>query len=232
MLELIIGITKFPGTNNEQDVERVLKELNIQNELILPNETYKIQKMDAIILAGGFSYGDYLRPGIIAAQTPIIDKLKEYIESDHFVIGICNGFQILCEINVLPGILTTNLSTKFISKWVHIKSEISDSPLLKNMGNSIIKIPIAHFDGRYYNNSEDIPILKRNKLIAFRYCDSTGTYTDESNPNGSIENIAGLINEKGNVLGMMPHPERASFDYLGSSDGKLLFENLKEVLKC
>ena len=227
-----IGITKFPGTNNELDVKRVLDSMDIENELIYPNDVKKMDDSDALILAGGFSYGDYLRPGIIAVQTPIIENLPSYANSGKFVIGICNGFQMLCEASLLPGILSTNTSTKFISKWVHIKTTKTTSPLLKGMEDTILKLPIAHFEGRYYNIQEEITKLSNQNQIAFKYCSNEGEISSENNPNGSIDNIAGIVNAEGNVLGMMPHPERASFSYLGSDDGRTIFENLKEELKC
>jgi phosphoribosylformylglycinamidine synthase len=227
-----VGITKFPGTNNELDVKRILDNLEIENTLIYPNEVTKMNEMDALVLAGGFSYGDYLRPGIIAVQTPIMENLPKYVKSDRFVIGICNGFQMLCETSILPGVLSTNTSTKFISKWVNIKTINTNSPLLQGMDNSILRIPIAHFEGRYYNTNEEIRKLADENQIAFKYCSEKGEISSNANPNGSTENIAGIINTKGNVLGMMPHPERASFDYLGSEDGKVIFRNLSEELKC
>lgn len=227
-----IGITKFPGTNNELDVKRVLSSLGIKNELIYPDDVKKMDEMDALILAGGFSYGDYLRPGIIAVQTPVIENLHDYSNSERFVIGICNGFQMLCETSLLPGVLSTNTSTKFISKWVNIKTGITSSPLLKGMENKILKIPIAHFEGRYYDKDEEITKLANKNQIAFKYCRKDGEISLVENPNGSVENIAGIVNRKGNVLGMMPHPERASFKYLGSEDGKIIFENLIGELKC
>jgi phosphoribosylformylglycinamidine synthase len=227
-----IGITKFPGTNNELDVKRILNELGIKNELIYPNDVRRMDEMDALILAGGFSYGDYLRPGIIAVQTPVIENLRHYVETGKFVIGICNGFQMLCETSLLPGILSTNTSTKFISKWVNIRTIETESPLLKGMEGRILKLPIAHFEGRYYNKFDEIEKLEIEKQIAFKYCNTEGEISPNDNPNGSVENIAGIVNKKGNVLGMMPHPERASFEYLGSDDGKIIFENLIEELKC
>lgn len=185
-----------------------------------------------MIIAGGFSYGDYLRPGAIASHSPIAKKLPEYVESGKFVIGICNGFQILCELGLLPGILTTNTSTKFICKWVNISTEQTSCSLLKGMENKKLKLPIAHYEGRYYSEPANIQRLGNNNQIAFSYCNEQGEINEESNPNGSLENIAGIVNKTGNVLGMMPHPERASFLYLGSEDGKIIFENLKEELTC
>jgi len=227
-----IGITKFPGTNNEQDVKRILDDLGVKNELIYPNDIRKMEEMDSLVLAGGFSYGDYLRPGIIAVQSPIIENLHAYVETERFVIGICNGFQMLCEASLLPGVLSTNSSTKFISDWVNIKTIDTKSPLLRGMEDKILKIPIAHFEGRYYNTSDEIKKLISENQIAFKYCSKDGEISSENNPNGSVESIAGITNSKGNILGMMPHPERASFDYLGSEDGKIIFENLIEELKC
>jgi len=204
----------------------------VDYEYIFPDDVEIFQEMDAIVLAGGFSYGDYLRPGAIAAHSAIINELKDFVEKERFIIGICNGFQILCETNILPGILTTNTSTRFISKWVYITTEETTSPLLDGMKDKVLKIPIAHFDGRYYDLPEKIQELKQSKLIAFRYCDNEGTTTQESNLNGSLKNIAGIVNKKGNVLGLMPHPERASFNYLSSEDGKMIFTNLIGELKC
>ncbi|MHA1302917.1 MAG: phosphoribosylformylglycinamidine synthase I [Candidatus Heimdallarchaeaceae archaeon] len=226
-----IGVTKFPGTNNEQDVLRALSSFGIEGELIREYDTHIMREIDALILAGGFSFGDYLRPGIIAANTPIMEQLADFVGEGRFVIGICNGFQILCETHILPGVLTTNTSTKFICKWVHIKVENNSSPLLKGLKGQVLHIPIAHFEGNYYNTSKGIEALKQNNQIAFRYCDEEGNITKESNPNGSLENIAGIVNKQGNILGMMPHPERASFNYLGSVDGRIIFQNLIEELK-
>ena len=226
-----IGVTKFPGTNNEQDVLRALYSLNVKGELIYPWEGKKLRDLDALVLAGGFSYGDYLRPGSIAAQSPVAEKLIDFEECGKFIIGICNGFQILCETKILPGVLTTNLSTKFICKWVNIKTENVRSPLLQNLA-PIIKIPIAHYEGRYYFDSNGIKKISTDDSVAFRYCNEHGEITQESNPNGSLENIAGIVNTSGNVLGMMPHPERASFSYLGSDFGKQIFANLIEEVKC
>ena len=226
-----IGITKFPGTNNEQDVLRVLSCLDVKGELIYPWDVKELENFDALVLAGGFSYGDCLRPGGIAAQSPIAEALMDFEKSGKYIIGICNGFQILCETKILPGVLTTNLSTKFICKWVNIKTETIQSPLLQNL-EQIIKIPIAHYEGRYYHDSIGIKKILTDNTVAFRYCNEHGEITPESNPNGSLENIAGIANTRGNVLGMMPHPERASFDYLGSNTGKQIFANLIEEVKC
>lgn len=227
-----IGVTKFPGTNNEQDVLRALSKLDVKGILVKPYENKSLEEFDALILTGGFSYGDYIRPGVLAAHSPLLEDLPNFVETERFVLGICNGFQILCETNILPGILTTNRSTKFISKWIYLKSNQNSSPLLKETDNKVLKLPIAHYDGRYYNKENEIEELDSKNQIAFQYCDKDGNVTHGSNPNGSIRNIAGIINSKGNVLGLMPHPERASFDYLGSEDGIQIFINLLEEIKC
>jgi phosphoribosylformylglycinamidine synthase len=210
----------------------VLSSLGMDWKYIFPSEITLIRNSDALVIAGGFSYGDYLRPGAIASHSPIAKEITEFVKDGRFVIGICNGFQILCELGILPGVLTTNISTKFICRWVNIKSEKNVSKLLAGLEGKTMKIPIAHYDGRYYDELEKIEKLNINNQIAFRYCNLKKEIPDKYNPNGSIENIAGITNETGTVLGMMPHPERASFSYLGSEDGKIIFENLKSEIKC
>jgi len=227
-----IGVTKFPGTNNELDVVKALKSLGEETQLLTWSDSSLVQKMDAIIIAGGFSYGDYLRPGVIAAKTPLMEAIKDYALNGHYVLGICNGFQILCESGLLPGALTTNLSTRFISKWVNVRVEYSNNPVLSGLEGEILRLPIAHYEGRYYNIDDEIHKLTKNKQIAFRYCTEKGEISDFANPNGSLENIAGIFNPEGNVLGMMPHPERAAFDYLGSLDGRKLLQNFLEACRC
>ena len=157
--------------------------------------------------------------------------MPKFVEQGNFVIGICNGFQILCETRILPGVLTTNRSTKFVSRWVYVKINKSNSVLLRNSANKIWRIPIAHFDGNYYATNEQIAELKKKNQIALQYSDEGGVISENSNPNGSMDNIAGITNKEGNVLGLMPHPERASFNYLGSEDGRTIFQNLIEELK-
>jgi len=228
---MMVGITKFPGTNNELDVAKVLRSLDIPYRFLFPSDN-SLSDLDAIVIAGGFSYGDYLRAGVLASHTPLMYAIKEFASSGHFVIGICNGFQILCESRILPGVLTPNLSTHFISKWVYVRVESTSSPLLVDLVDDVLMMPIAHYEGRYYAPSSVLSDLRSNNQIALRYCDANGVPNSRSNPNGSIDNIAGIVNRSGNVLGLMPHPERASFDYLGSTDGRKLFENLLEVVKC
>ena len=227
-----IGITKFPGTNNEQDVVRTLKSLDMDYTYIFPNEVNLLAEIDALVIAGGFSYGDYLRPGAIASHSQVAQHLGKFAEDGNYIIGICNGFQILCELGILPGILITNNSTKFICKWVNIISEGSNSALLEGTEKRKLRLPIAHFDGRYFDEENNVKKLIRHSQVGFRYCNDNKEISKDSNPNGSIENIAGIINSNGNVLGMMPHPERASFSYLGSDDGRIIFKNLRNVIKC
>lgn len=227
-----IGITKFPGTNNEQDVARIINELGMETVYIPHYESQLVSNMDAIVLAGGFSYGDYLRPGVIAAHSQLMNRIIEFARDGSVVIGICNGFQMLCETGLLPGVLLTNTSTKFISKWVNIRVNKTVSPLLKNLEGEVLKLPIAHYEGNYYDIQRNIESLKKNHQIVLQYCDEEGKIIPESNPNGSTLNIAGIVNKHGNILGMMPHPERASFNYLRGTDGRIIFSNLKETLKC
>lgn len=229
---MLIGITKFPGTNNELDVARAIQSFDVETKLLFPSEADLVPKMDAIIIAGGFSYGDYLRPGAIATKTPLMEAIRNYATNGQYVLGICNGFQILCESGLLPGVLTTNISTRFISKWVEVIVEETNNPVFSDLEGQILRLPIAHYDGRYYDTEENIQRLKNEQRIALKYCSPEGDVGISSNPNGSLENIAGIINRKGNVIGMMPHPERAAFDYLGSTDGRKILGNFLEACKC
>lgn len=220
------GVAVFPGTNCDVDTYEALKFLGAEVEYVWHKEK-KLERYDVIILPGGFSYGDYLRTGAIAQFSPLMNALKDFVEKGRFVIGICNGFQILLEAGVLPGAMLVNRGLKFICKHVYIRVENNDSPFtaLYKKGE-VLKIPIAHHSGNYYVDSETLEKLKNNGQIVFRYCNQNGEINEESNPNGSVENIAGVINEKRNVLGMMPHPERACENLLGSEDGQRLFLSL------
>ncbi|MBI3590728.1 MAG: phosphoribosylformylglycinamidine synthase I [Candidatus Melainabacteria bacterium] len=215
----------FPGSNCDKDCVYVLRDLLKQDVVEVFHEVPQLPKgIDCVILPGGFSYGDYLRSGAIARFSKIINPIIGFANKGGLVIGICNGFQILCEIGLLPGALTRNKSLSFICDDVYLKVG-SNKPLQNPFTNlykpgEVIKIPIAHGDGRYVSKN-----INKNQIV-FQYCDKNGNITQESNPNGSMENIAGIINEKGNVLGMMPHPERACENILGSEDGKKLFESV------
>jgi len=183
--------------------------------------------VDVIILPGGFSYGDYLRTGAVAQFSPVMESVLAAAANGKFILGICNGFQILLETGLLPGGMLRNESLKFVCKQVHLKVENADTPFTQNyQAGEVLKIPVAHGEGNYYASSEVLKKLNEKNLVVFRYCDPEGEITKEANPNGSVENIAGICNEARNVLGLMPHPERACDPLLGSADGKKVFESL------
>ena len=225
-----VAIIQFPGTNCDIDTYRVFNELlDIEPTLIWHEKTSDLERFDAIILPGGFSYGDRLRAGIIAAYSPVIKQLKKLSLKGKPIIGICNGFQILVESGLLPGALLTNSNLKFICKWVDLKVETNNLFTNSFQSNSIIRMPIAHNEGRYYVSEEKLQDLERNNQIVLRYSDSEGNTSIDNNPNGSISNIAAVSNSDGNVLGMMPHPERASDSLLSpysSDDGIGIFRSM------
>ncbi len=221
------GVVVFPGSNCDHDAFYALslcKEASVQ--YIWHKETQLPNGIDCIILPGGFSYGDYLRCGAIARFSSIMDEVIRFANYGGYVIGICNGFQILTECQLLPGVLLKNKSLSFICKDVYIKV-VSNSPFTYNLAkNEILKIPIAHFEGNYFANDDTIKELEDNHQIVFRYCNKNGEISDAANPNGSINNIAGIMNRSGNILGLMPHPERYSDKILGYNDGLKLFHSL------
>ena len=221
------GVVIFPGSNCDHDMIYVLQEMIDQEVVSLWHKDTNLHNVDAIILPGGFSYGDYLRSGSIARYSPIMGKVIEFAKSGGFVFGVCNGFQILCEAGLLPGVLLHNVNQKFICKNIHIKSD-SNKTLLTSIINpgKALKIPIAHGEGRYYADDKTISELNENKQILFYYCNERAEINEESNPNGSVNNIAGVCNEAKNVFGMMPHPERAADDELGNTDGRIIFESI------
>jgi phosphoribosylformylglycinamidine synthase len=221
------GVVTFPGSNCDHDMIYVLETIMGQEVEHLWHKEKDLKGCDFIVLPGGFSYGDYLRSGAIARFSPIMDKIIEHANKGGYVMGICNGFQILCESGLLPGALLHNNNQKFICKNVFIKAESKDALITKNVPkNKALKIPIAHGEGRFYADDKTMKQLKDNDQILFRYCDEKGNVTNESNPNGSLENIAGICNAGKNVFGMMPHPERAADEVLNNTDGKLLFESI------
>jgi len=229
------GVVIFPGSNCDQDVIHVCKNV-LQSEVIeLWHKTDTVQNLspqsDCIILPGGFSYGDYLRSGAIARFSPIMKAVIQFAEQGGLVIGICNGFQILCEAGLLPGALVKNTQQNFICKNVHIKVENSNTPFTQGVDTGrVLKIPIAHSEGRFLCNETTLQQLQQNEQIIFRYCTERG---ETNNPNGSLNNIAGICNMDRNVIGMMPHPERAAETDLGNTNGLLLFESLfTEVQKA
>ena len=220
------GVVVFPGSNCDMDMVFVLKNILEKEVVKLWHKDTDLQECDFIILPGGFSFGDYLRSGAIAKFSPIMKEIIGFANAGGFVMGICNGFQILCETGLLPGALLHNTNHKFICKNVHLKT-ISEDTILTNMiGKKAIKIPIAHGEGKYLADEKAIEDLENNDQILFKYCNEKGEVTADSNPNGSIKNIAGVCNKDRNVFGMMPHPERASDIELKSTNGRKLFESI------
>ena len=226
------GVITFPGSNCDDDVVYVLETIMEQEVIKLWHKDTDLQNVDGIIIPGGFSYGDYLRAGALAKYSPIMQSIKEFAEKGGFVLGICNGFQILCEAGLLPGALLPNDNQKFICKNVYIKPDNDDSMITALLDtNQTYKIPIAHAEGRYYADGKTITEMRQNGQILFRYSDKYGNLSKKFNPNGSLENIAAVCNEKKNVYGMMPHPERAADEELGNTDGLKIFESIIYSLK-
>lgn len=227
------GVVIFPGSNCDQDMIYVLRKIMGQEVVELWHKETNLQNCDIIILPGGFSYGDYLRSGAIARFSPIMEKISEFAAQGGYVFGVCNGFQVLCEAGLLPGALFHNTDRKFHCKNVFLKVQNSDTLITSAIPkDKTLKIPIAHGEGNYYNDADSLKKMNANGQILFHYCDEKGNITDESNPNGSTENIAGVCNEKKNVFGMMPHPERASDIELGNTDGKFLFESILSLVQA
>ena len=221
------AVITFPGSNCDRDAVVALENLGSKPQRIWHQETKLDDNLDLIVVPGGFSYGDYLRSGAMAAISPVMQEVKRLANKGARVIGICNGFQILTESGLLPGVLLRNKKVKFICREVTLRVENADSAFTKKyQKNQIIKLPIAHMDGNYFADLEVLKKLEGDGNIAFRYADLSGNLTEESNPNGSALNIAGIFNEQRNVLGMMPHPERAIDVNTGSKDGLAIFESL------
>jgi len=225
------GIVIFPGSNCDEDLVYVVKNIMGQQVEKLWHKDTDLKGCDFIFLPGGFSYGDYLRSGAIARFSPIMDNVIKHAENGGYLMGICNGFQILTESHLLPGALLRNNQMKFSCKNVFIKPENNSTLLTSTLDTSkAYKIPIAHGEGRYFADQDTIKSLEDNGQILFRYCDASGKVTDEANPNGSLLNIAGITNKNKNVFGMMPHPERAADPILGNTDGKALFESILSMV--
>jgi len=220
----------FPGSNCDRDMDVALKKFGFKNQMVWHNDQ-SIPKSDLIVLPGGFSYGDYLRCGSIASKSKIIKSVIDFANSGGLVLGICNGFQILTETGLLPGILQQNKYLNFICKNIYVKVKDKKNKYFKNIKKDILELHIAHNEGNYFCSDDEIKSLEDNKQIAVTYCDEKGTEADENNPNGAVKNIAGIFNEKKNVLGMMPHPERMIDKYLSGEDGSLFFENLLGNMK-
>lgn len=220
------GVVVFPGSNCDVDVVYVLEKVMKQEVVRLWHKDTDLQQVDFIILPGGFSYGDYLRSGAIAKFSPIMSEVIGFANSGGYVMGICNGFQILTECGLLPGALLHNTSHKFICKNIHLLTANKSTMVTNMYYEKVLKIPIAHGEGRYFADEKTLSSLLENNQVLFNYCDSLGNITEESNPNGSLMNIAGICNKERNVFGMMPHPERASDIELHNQDGKILFESI------
>lgn len=221
------GVITFPGSNCDHDMLYVLKNIMGCKVINLWHKDHDLQGCDFIILPGGFSYGDYLRSGAIARFSPIMQEVISFANKGGYVLGICNGFQILCEAGLLPGALLHNDHQKFNCKNVYLKVETTHSLVTSAyQKNQVIKIPIAHGEGRFFVDEKIIQSILDHDQVLFKYCDEQGNITPEANPNGSLWNMAGIINQNRNVFGMMPHPERAADENLGNTDGKKLFESI------
>jgi phosphoribosylformylglycinamidine synthase subunit PurQ / glutaminase len=216
----------FPGSNCDRDIAVALEKMQFKNQMVWHKET-KLPKSDLIVLPGGFSYGDYLRSGAIAGKSLIIDEVIKAANAGCLILGICNGFQILTETGLLKGTLLRNKNLKFINKDIYIKIMNTNTKFThRYKKDQILKINIAHNEGNYFTNSEHLKKLKQENLIAFEYCNSKGNIDENSNPNGSLENIAGIFNDSRNILGMMPHPERMVDKIISNRDGENLFSSL------
>ena len=224
------SVIVFPGSNCDRDIAIALEKMQFKNQMVWHKET-KLPKSDLIVVPGGFSYGDYLRSGAIAGKSLIINEVIKAANEGCLVLGICNGFQILTESGLLPGILQQNKYLNFICKNVFVKIKDKKNKYFKNIKKDILELHIAHNEGNYFCTKEELKSLEDDNQIAVTYCNSKGLENDENNPNGAIKNIAGIFNKNKNVLGMMPHPERMIDKYLSGEDGSLFFENLLGNLK-
>ena len=227
-----VSVIVFPGSNCDRDVAVSLKKFSNKSPLMIWHKETSLPDSDLIVLPGGFSYGDYLRCGSMAANSPIMKEVKKSAEKGSSILGICNGFQILTESGLLPGTLIRNQGLSFICKNTSLKVENDKSFFTHNYNkNEVVNIPIAHNEGNYFADENVIKDIEDKNLVVFRYCNKNGDINEETNPNGSLKNIAGIINEKGNVLGMMPHPERATDDITGLNDGEKFFTSIIESIK-
>jgi len=221
------GVIVFPGSNCDEDMVYTLKDLMGQQVVKLWHKQTSLEKCDFVVLPGGFSYGDYLRTGAVARFSPIMNEVVRHAEKGGYVMGICNGFQILAEAGLVDGVLLRNNNQKYTCKNIFLKSQTKETIITKDLSSKkAYKIPIAHGEGRYYAAKDVIKKLNDNQQVLFRYCDEQGNISPDANPNGSLENIAGICNATKNVFGMMPHPERAANALLGNTDGKAFFESV------
>jgi phosphoribosylformylglycinamidine synthase len=227
------GVVVFPGSNCDHDAYHAAKHVLGQDARFIWHEEESVGDVDAVIIPGGFSYGDYLRSGAIARFSPIMQDVVRFAEEGGLVLGICNGFQILCEAGLLPGTLLRNESLRFVSKPTTLRVENADTPFTGALQpGQVVTFPVAHGEGRYYAEDDVLDRLDANDQILFRYSTPDGTLTDDANPNGSVRNVGGIINEDGNVCGLMPHPERCVEAMIGGTDGRFIFESLIEYVEA
>lgn len=224
------GVVIFPGSNCDQDIISCIERSVNQKVIELWHKDTDLQNCDVIFLPGGFSFGDYLRSGAIAKFSPIMEKVIEFGKNGGYIIGICNGFQILTESGLLPGALLHNTSNKFICKNVFLKINNPNTLITNSYEKNVIKVPIAHGEGRFFADENTMKTLKQNDQIIFKYCNSNGEVLESSNPNGSLDNIAGICNKEKNIFGMMPHPERAADVLLSNTDGVALFKSIMNYI--
>ncbi len=230
-MALKFGIVVFPGSNCDHDSQYVAETILGQEARLIWHKESSIGDVDVVILPGGFSYGDYLRAGALARFSPIMKDVVRFANNGGVVFGICNGFQVLVEAGLLPGVLLRNDSLKFVCRYIHLRVENAGTLFTARCGKGdVLEIPIAHGDGNYFTDTDTLKRLEDGNQIVFRYCDRSGNITDGANPNGSLSNIAGIINLRGNVMGMMPHPERASDPALRHTDGRKVFDSIVESL--
>ncbi len=221
------GVVQFPGSNCDFDTFHVLRDVMKRPTVMLWHKDHDLRDVDCVVLPGGFSYGDYLRSGAIARFSPLMQEVKAFARRGGRLLGICNGFQILLELGLLPGAMLRNKNLKFLCQHVHIRVENARTDFTRAARKGqVLRVPIAHFDGNYYAPPRVLRDLETNGQVVFRYCDADGNVTPEANVNGSLDSIAGIRSAAGNVLGLMPHPERASEALLGSADGRTIFESL------
>jgi phosphoribosylformylglycinamidine synthase subunit PurQ / glutaminase len=224
---LKFGIVVFPGTWSDRDCYYSTHNICGQKSTYVWHKDTDLSHYDCIILPGGFSYGDYLRTGAIARFSPVMESVADFAKKGKPVIGICNGFQILCEAHLLPGVLRQNDHLQYRCQWTYLKTCNTESPFTNQCRKGqVLKIPISHYEGRFYADDDTLKELEDTGRVAFRYSTPDGKVTKEANPNGALNNIAGIMNKKGNVLGMMPHPERACENILGSTDGNIIWESI------
>jgi phosphoribosylformylglycinamidine synthase subunit PurQ / glutaminase len=225
------GVLVFPGSNCDHDTYNVVGGVMGQPVTYLWHESTDLEGCDAVLVPGGFAYGDYLRTGAIARFAPIMQSVRKFADAGGLVMGICNGFQILCEAGMLPGALMRNAGLRYICKQVNLRAETCNSPFTEGLSQGqVLRMPIGHMEGNYFCDAATLDTLRREGRIAFRYATPTGDVNAEANPNGSLDNIAGVLSEGRNVLGMMPHPDRSSEALLGSEDGLLLFQSIARSL--